>query len=106
MATGGGIIDASPILQRNSSPMQGMLSPNARRLLMAAALLALAACGTAPPKPAPLSLAGQAAQLEQSGHFAEAAAIQEKLAAQAQPPQHNELLLSAAEDWLQAGDAT
>lgn len=86
--------------------MQGMpLLRNAPGLLAAALLLLLASCGTAPPKQPPLSMAGQASQLEQTGHFAEAAALQEKLAAQAQTPQRNEFLLSAAEDWLQAGNA-
>ncbi|HEX7966410.1 MAG TPA: penicillin-binding protein activator [Gammaproteobacteria bacterium] len=81
--------------------MQGIFRLTARPLT-ALILLMLAACGTAPSH-APT--AGEASQFEQSGRYAEAAALDEKLAATAQPAQRTELLVSAAENWLLAGNA-
>ena len=85
--------------------MQGKLSPRTLlRLCAALALAALAACGTTPPRQAPVTQAGAAAQLEEAGRYAEAAAVYEKLAATAPVAERPGFLVSAAEDWALGGD--
>jgi hypothetical protein len=74
------------------------------RPLTALLMLLLAACGTAPQKQAPVAGETEATQLEQVGKYADAAAIYERLAAGAVPAERSSLLVSAAEDWAQAGD--
>ncbi len=85
--------------------MQGMPSAqHALRLSVASLLLLLAACGTAPPQPGNATRVGQASQLEQAGKYADAAQLYEKLAAAAPAALRTDLLVSAAEDWMQAGN--
>lgn len=83
--------------------MQGSLPARTLRLLTLMGLVLLAACGTAPTREAPATR-GEAVELEQAGKYAEAAAVNEKLAAAAQPAQRSEFLVSAAEDWQLAGN--
>lgn len=98
-------MDVRSILQRKPQAMQGR--PRLRhplRPLTALLMLLLAACGTAPQKQAPATREAEATQLEQAGKYAEAAAIYERLAVGAVPAERSGLLVSAAEDWAQAGD--
>ena len=74
------------------------------RLLAAALCMLLAACGITPSRQNPVAEVSEATQLEQAGKYAEAAALDEKLAATAQPAQRTEFLVSAAEDWQRAGN--
>jgi outer membrane PBP1 activator LpoA protein len=82
--------------------MQG-IPAHVLRLSTLAGLLLLAACGTAPTREVPATR-GEAVELEQAGKYSEAAAVDEKLAAAAQPAQRSEFLVSAAEDWQLAGN--
>src|SRR5215472_10550839 len=85
--------------------MQG--SPALQYLLRLAAictLMLLAACHTVPQREAPTNQAGAAAQLEEVGRYADAAALYEKLAAAAPAAERSGFLVSAAEDWQLAGD--
>jgi hypothetical protein len=85
--------------------MQGIsASKNLLRLLTVSGLLLLAACGTTPVRQNGVAQVGAVTQLEQAGKYADAAALDEKLAATAQPNQRNEFLVGAAEDWQLAGN--
>lgn len=83
--------------------MQGIRF-KARRLPPVLVMLVLAACGTTPTRQIPITQVGAAAQLEQEGRYAEAAALNEKLAAGAAEAQRVEFLVAAAQDWLSAGN--
>lgn len=85
--------------------MQGSKAVN--YLLRPAAIAAfslLAACHTLQERQTPTTQAGAAAQLEESGRYAEAAALYERMAANAPAAERLGFLVSAAEDWQQAGD--
>lgn len=85
--------------------MQG--SPALKNLLRIAAvssLMLLAACHTVPERQTPTTQAGAAAQLEEAGKYADAAALYERMAATAPVAERLGFLVSAAEDWQQAGD--
>ena len=86
--------------------MQGTpsLKSVSRLLILASILLLFAGCGGAPVKPAPATREAQATQLEQEGKYADAAQIRETLAASMPAPGHDEMVLAAAEDWLQVGN--
>ena len=77
---------------------------NLLRLAAASTFVLLAACHTVPERRTPTTQAGVAAQLEESGRYAEAAALYEKMAATAPASDRPGFLTSAAEDWQQAGD--
>ncbi len=99
------MMDVRPILQRKAASMQGIpVLKRALGLLTLLGLLLLAGCGTTPAREVPVTR-GEAAQLEAAGKYADAAAVDEKLAAAAQPAQRSELLVSAAEDWQLAGNS-
>ena len=74
------------------------------RLAAVGALMLLAACHTVPERQAPTTQAGAAAQLEEAGRYADAAALYEKLAVAAPATERSGFLVSAAEDWQLAGD--
>ncbi|HEX5339908.1 MAG TPA: penicillin-binding protein activator [Gammaproteobacteria bacterium] len=86
--------------------MQGTTPrPSLLRLCLPAVLLALiAGCAVTPVQQTPAGEAAQAAQLEQQGKFAAAAHVYEHLAAGVQGQQRATWLVSAAEDWWQAGN--
>ncbi len=95
-----------PILLRKPASMQGTpSSKSAYRLLALTALILLfAGCGGAPVKQAPATREAQATQLEQEGKYADAAQIREALAASVPEASRDEAWVTAAEDWLQAGN--
>ncbi|HET7306714.1 MAG TPA: penicillin-binding protein activator [Gammaproteobacteria bacterium] len=74
-----------------------------RRLIIAAAIVTLAGCGTHGLKPGTPQSRSQADALFQSGQYAEAAKQYQQLAANAQPPARAQLLLRAGEAWGKAG---
>ena len=89
--------------------MQGKLPYRIASRVCVPLLVAFAAgCAVSPAKQTPASLQAQAQQSEQEGKYADAAQAYEKLAAGAAAPAlataRVEFLVSAAEDWLQAGN--
>lgn len=95
-----------PILLRKPASMQGTPSLKSafRLLILASILLLFAGCGGAPVKLTPATREAQAAQMEQEGKYADAAQIREALAASLPETARDEALVTAAEDWLQAGN--
>ncbi|HET8552198.1 MAG TPA: penicillin-binding protein activator [Gammaproteobacteria bacterium] len=74
-----------------------------RRLLIVAAIVTLAGCGTHALKPGAGASRSQADALFQSGRYAQAAKQYQQLAGQAKPPARAQLLLRAGEAWGKAG---
>lgn len=88
--------------------MQGKLPPaRLRRYGLVVLLLGLlAGCAVTPPQPTPQGRAAQAVQLQQQGQYAAAAQIYESLATTTQAETRDEYLVSAAENWWQAGQGS
>ncbi|HEY3645737.1 MAG TPA: penicillin-binding protein activator [Gammaproteobacteria bacterium] len=87
--------------------MQGIhaLKPALHLLGLTLLMAALAACHTVPSRSGGGPQVSEVTQLEQAGKYADAAALNEKLAAGATAPsQRNEFLVGAAEDWQLAGN--
>ncbi|HSC47348.1 MAG TPA: penicillin-binding protein activator [Gammaproteobacteria bacterium] len=99
-----------PILHREARRMQGKMPlRTASRACAPLLLLAfIAGCAVTPAKQTPVALEAQAQRSEQEGRYADAAQIYEQLAAGATAPAQAtarvEFRVSAAEDWLQAGN--
>lgn len=88
--------------------MQGNAPPaRLRRYDLLALLLGLlAGCAVTPQQPTTQGRAAQATQLQQQGQYAPAAQIYQALAATSQAETRDEYLVSAAENWWQAGQGS
>ncbi|HET6726235.1 MAG TPA: penicillin-binding protein activator [Gammaproteobacteria bacterium] len=81
-----------------------LLNPPARRWIVIIALALLAGCSIQPVEHRAPASTMQAAQLYQSGRYADAARMYQQLAANAPAPQRASLLLRAGEAWVKAGN--